>query len=294
MALPGAVAPTPAGESVAPPPAIRRAAPRGESQAAVQRPKPPVESAIIGQTLSLNGMRGSLLIEKSDGELRVTRLVLPGAKISHPNQPCELAMGEDAPIKLKPLGAPQGVQSFELQSSACPMVLDLLGGAFHVGAPPGACVFTHADCRADVEGLWGPAGSSFSDKQVKTFERERAGLERSVQTRFRELLHRFKKKPDLAKAAIKDQAAFAAVRSKTCRDYEREEAHGFCALRLTESRDYALQAKLADIKDSKKGKDGKEAKEDKTVKEARKPAAKPARHSAPPPQAPAPPPPGLY
>jgi hypothetical protein len=297
MALPGAVAaPTPEGEAVAPPPA-EHAAPRKRSQSSglglAIRPKPPVESAVTGQALSLNGTRGTLLIEKGDGELRVTKLVLPGARISHPNQSCELAMGEDGPIKLKPLGTPLGVQSFELQSSACPLVLDLLGGAFHVGAPPGACTFTQADCRADFEGVWGPGGGSFSDGQIKTFERERAGLERSVQTRFRELLHKFKKKPDLAKALVKDQAAFAAIRSRTCRDYEREEAHGFCALRLTEARDFALQAKLADFTDGKDTKGRKEPKGGKPVKEARKPGVRPGPHRAPP-QAPATPPPALH
>jgi hypothetical protein len=292
LALPGAVAPTPEGQTMTPP-ASPSTAPRNTQSPGsgpAKRSKPPAESAIVGQTLSLNGTRGALVIEKDGGDLRVTRLVLTGAKVSHPNQSCEVAMGEDGPIKLKPLGVPDGVARFELQSSACPLLIDLLGGALRVSAPYGACVFPQADCRADVAGIWGPSGGSFSDAQIKTFERERAGLEKSVQARFRELLAKFKKKPDLAKPLVKEQADFGAARSKACRDYEKEETHGFCALRLTEARDLSLQARLADAHDSK----SKDDKSGKAAKEARKPS--PRRSAAPKasPGAPPPPAPGLY
>ncbi|MBB4197247.1 hypothetical protein CCR94_14545 [Rhodoblastus sphagnicola] len=273
LALPGAVAPTPEGESMAPP--KPHAAPRKtEGAGPVSRPKPPAESAILGQTLSLNGTRGVLTVEKTGDDLRVTRLVLAGAKVSHPNQSCEVAMGDDGPITLKALGAPDGATRYELQSSVCPMLLDLLGGALRVSTPFGACVFMQADCRADVSGLWGPPAASFSESQIKTFERERAGLEKSTQARFRDLLNKFKKKPDLARLLVKDQADFGASRSKTCRDYDKEETHGFCALRLTEARDLALHARLADDAGDRKAEKG--AAEKNTRKAApRKPAAAP-------------------
>jgi len=254
LALPGAVtAPTPEGQAPAPPKPAAPARPR--EYFAPVKPKPPAESAVLGQTFALNGARGALALDKDGADLRVTRIVLSGAKVSHPNQSCEVAMGEDGPIKLKALGAPEGANRFELQSTACPMLIDLLGGALRVTAPFGACVFFEADCRADVAGLWGPPGNAFSESQIKTIDRERAGLEKSAQARFRALLARYKKQPEIAKELVKDQADFGAMRAQTCRDYDKEETHGFCALRLTEARDLALQARIAEAgedKDAKK------------------------------------------
>jgi len=290
LALPGAVAPTAEGEVLAPP--KPQAAARGKSSSGamtISRPKPPAESAVLGQTLSLNGTRGALQIERNGADLRAVRLALAGAKVSRPNQACEVVMGEDAPIALKPLGSPDGASRFELQSSACPILLDLLGGAVRVSTPFGACVFLQADCRADVAGVWGPPGASFSESQIKTFERERAGLEKSVQARFRALLGRAKKDPELATTLVKEQADFAAARARTCRDYEREETHGFCALRLTEARDLSLNLRLAETPEPKDSKGKAEAKTEAVAK--KRVAPRPAAASpmdTPPPQ------PGLY
>jgi hypothetical protein len=243
---------------------------------------------VIGQTFGLNGTRGAMTVEKADDGLRVTRLVLSGAKVSHPNQSCEVAMGEDGPIKLKALGAPDGASRHELQASACPMLVDVLGGALRVSTPFGACAFFAADCRADVAGLWGPPGGAFAEK-IKTFDRERAGLEKSVQARFRDLLKRYKKQPDLARQVVKEQADFGAARAQTCRDYDKEETHGFCALRLTEARDLALQARLAEAGEAKETE--RDAKKTVAKKSAPK---KPAVKRAPAPAAPPPPQPGMY
>ena len=282
LALPGAVAaPTPEGHATAPPKAAAPAD-RKPREFLPVKPKPPAEGAVLGQTFGLNGTRGALVLDKEAGELRVTRFVLSGAKVSHPNQSCEVSMGDDGPLKLKAMGAPEGANRYELQSTACPMVIDLLGGALRVTTPFGACVFFEADCRADVAGLWGPAGSSFGDSQAKTLDRERAGLEKSAQARFRALLARYKKQPEIASQLVKDQADFGAARAQTCRDYDREEAHGFCALRLTEARDLSLQARIA------------EAGEDKDAKAAKKRVKPPApRPAATPSPAPAPQP-GVY
>ncbi|MCW2272537.1 hypothetical protein GJ654_00435 [Rhodoblastus acidophilus] len=272
LALPGAVtAPTPEGQALAAPKPSAPAKPR--EHFAPVKPKPPAESAVLGQTFGLNGARGALTLDKVGDELRVTRLVLSGAKVSHPNQSCEVSMGDDGPIKLKALGAPEGANRFELQSSACPMLIDVLGGALRVTTPFGACVFFAADCRADVAGLWGPPGSAFSDSQNKTFDRERAGLEKSAQARFRALLARYKKQPDLAKDLVKDQADFGAMRARTCRDYDREETHGFCALRLTEARDLALQTRIADAGEDK---EARKAETKKRKPATPRPAAAPA------------------
>jgi hypothetical protein len=274
MVLPGAVsAPTPVGQPGAPPsqkgPGGR---PKGEGggEAAVDRhfvpARPPAVETVVGKTFSLSGSRGALLVEKSGSELRLSRLTLTGDKISQPNQPCEVTMGGAESLTLKPLGSPDGVLRFELESSACPVQFDALNGALRAVGPGGACTFVQADCRADAAGLWGPPGDSFGESQAKSIERERTTLENSVRTHFRGLLAKYKKDKPGIRAAVMEQAGFSAIRAQTCRDYDREETHGFCALRLTEARDYRLQTRLAEGNAGQK--DPKPA--------ARKPVTKPA------------------
>lgn len=113
-----------------------------------------------------------------------------------------------------------------------------------------------------------------------------------MRARFRDLLHRLKKKPDAARILVKEQAGFAAMRSKACRDYDREDSHGFCALRLTEARDFALQAQLFELKPAKSAKG--EDDDDDAPETPRKPVARRAPKPAPAAGAPPPPAPGLY
>jgi hypothetical protein len=213
--------------------------------------KPPSVETVLGKSYSLHGSRGAFEIEKSGASLRVSRLILTGDKISHPNQACEISMSGAEPLELRPLGAPDGVERFELQSSACPLTMDVLSGALRVSSPKGACLFVQADCHADPAGLWGPSGDSFSENQVKSIERERSNLEKSTRAHFRTLLSKYKKDKAAAQAAVIEQAAFSANRAQTCRDYDREETHGFCSLRLTEARDYLLQSRLAQASPAK-------------------------------------------
>ena len=248
MVLPGAVAaPTPAGQAGAPP-ALHR--PSGgdansEYDGHFTPAKPPALESVIGKPFGLSGTRGALQVEKSGADLRLSRLTLTGDKISRPNQPCEVQMGGGESLMLKPLGAPEGVQRYELESSACPLQLDVLNGALRATSPAGACSFPQADCRVDPVGLWGPAGDTFGESQAKSIEHERTALEKSVREHFRRLLSKNKKDKAATQAAVKEQAGFSASRAQTCRDYDREDAHGFCALRMTEARDYQLQARLA-------------------------------------------------
>jgi hypothetical protein len=276
MLLPGAVdAPTPAGQTLAPPIAGRANPSQGGAFTGhFTAARPPNLDSILDKPLSLSGVRGSLLITKAGTEPRVSRLTAVGDKISRPNQSCEVSLGAAGPIGLKPLGAPDGVQRFELDSSTCPLQIDVLSGALRVRSPNGSCSFPEADCFFDASGLWGPSGNSFSESQVKSIEKERGSLENEVRSHFRTLLDKYKKDKPATQATIKEQAGFSAERAQICRDYDREEAVGFCALRLTESRDYRLQARLA-------GENGA-SKPDKPKKRA---AAKP----APAPRAPAPP-----
>ncbi len=256
MLLPGAVgAPTPAGQSGAPPAVARRPSARApasshpEGEVSFDRhftaAKPPSIDSVVGKPFALLGSRGALQIEKSGDDLVLSRLTLPGDKISQPNQSCQATMGGATPLRLKPLGAPDGVQRFEIDSSACPLQFDVLNGALQAINASGACLFRDADCRVDGSGLWGPAGDSFSDSQKKAIERERTALEKDARAHFRTLMHRLRKDKPAVRAVVREQAAFSANRSQSCRDYDREDTHGFCSLRLTEARDYGLQTRLA-------------------------------------------------
>ncbi|MCI4679928.1 hypothetical protein K9U39_16620 [Rhodoblastus acidophilus] len=243
--LPGAVgAPTPKGQVITPPRAVSPR-PREEYSGHFTVAKPPELVGVLSKPLRLLGVRGALQIEKSGDRLVVTRFVAAGDKISHPNQPCEVSMGGEGPVRLKALGSPDGVHRLELDSSACPLQFDVLNGAVRARSPIGVCAFTQADCRIDAAGLWGPAGGSFSDAEIKSMEKERGAIERAMRAHFRTLLSKYKKDKPAAETVIKDQAAFSAERAQACRDYDREEATGFCALRLTEARDFRLQSQLA-------------------------------------------------
>ncbi len=246
MQLPGAMgAPTPRGQSIATPPSGAQG-PRGENYAGHFTPsKPPGIESVVGKSLSLLGSRGALQVESSSGGFVLTRFVAEGGKISHPNQACEVSMGADGPVALKVLGSPDGVTRLELDSSACPLQFDVLSGALRARSPTGACSFAQADCRIDAAGLWGPSGASFSDVEIKSIEKERGAMEKSMRAHFRVLLSKFKKNKTAAEAVVKAQAAFPAERAQTCRDYEHEEAVGFCALRITEAQDFRLQSQLA-------------------------------------------------
>ena len=257
--LPGAVSvSTPKGQSIAPPPSAPLRSDDDEFTGHFTPSKPPEIEGVMGKSLSLLGFRGALQIEKSGSGYVVTRFVAEGEKISHPNQSCEVSMGFDGPVTLKVFGSVDGVTRLELDFSACPLQFDVLSGALRARNSIGACSFAKADCRVDAAGLWGPPGGSFSDIQIKSMEKERGAVEKSMRAHFRALLSKFKKDKSAAAAAIKAQAAFPAERAQACRDYDHEEAVGFCALRITEARDFLLQSQLAAEDGLKKSKSGRE------------------------------------
>jgi hypothetical protein len=281
MVLPGAVtAPTPVGQTAAPPSAPRPRAAVSDPDAYDRHftpSKPPAIESVLGKTLSLAGARGAVVVEKTGADLHLSRLVLTGDKISQPNQNCEVAMGADEPLKLKSLGAPDGVQRLELDSTACPLQFDVLSGALRAVTPSGSCSFAQADCRVEATGLWGPSGSSFGEGEAKTIEHDRTALENSVRAHSRSLLAKYKQDKAATHATVMEQAGFSASRAQTCRDYDREEKHGFCALRMTEARDFRLQARLAGETPGRQ-----EKKPARTTKAAAKPARPPQGPALPP------------
>ena len=261
MALPGAVAaPTPVGQAGAPPvaPASRLVGLRRPGSRSGP-PFRPGQAAHGGdchrQVPGPRRFAGALTVEKSGADLRLSRLTLVGDKISSPIRLVKSRWAATSRLKLKPLGAPDGVLRYELDSSACPLQFDFLNGALRATSPSGSCSFAQADCRVDGAGLWGPPGSTFGEAEAKTIERERATAEKNVRAHFRSLLARLKKDKPSIQAVVKEQAGFSSQRAQTCRDYGGDDAQGFCALRLTEARDFQLQTRLAaanDIKPDKK------------------------------------------
>ena len=63
-----------------------------------------------------------------------------------------------------------------------------------------------------------------------------------MRTNFRALLASVGKDQEAVKKIVGEQAGFSSEREMTCRNYLREEIHGFCAVRITQARALALQA----------------------------------------------------
>ncbi|MDJ1158916.1 hypothetical protein QNA08_11785 [Chelatococcus sp. SYSU_G07232] len=232
LTLPGAQAPTPAGETQALPARKGASAPR----------RPPAEAALIGRELLRHGTQGRLLVERRDKATLTLRLTLEGRAISNPLEPCAVALGVDEPVPLKSLGRPAGLPRYVLEAPVCPVVFDVLSGAVLVSAQTETCTFELADCRADVGGLWGPDGPALAARAAEV-ERERSRAEAALHESFRRLQARLSGQE--VKTVAGEQAAFSSEREMLCRDYAQEAAHGFCAARYTEARAAALKARLA-------------------------------------------------
>ena len=239
LLLPGALqaSPTPADN---PAQNAVRAAP-GQPKPA--RLKPPAEETILGHELSRDGFAGAIAFQRAaDKAIEITRLSLAGEQISHPGEPCRVDVVADAPIQTKFAGHPNGVSRYEVEIAACPFSIDVLDGAVIVTRVPPTCDFPAADCRAAPAGLWGPPGNSFGPSQEKQLERERSHAESIMRTEFRTLLTSAGKDKGAIKKIVGEQAGFSSERDVTCRNYLGEDAHGFCALCITQARALALQA----------------------------------------------------
>jgi hypothetical protein len=244
LQLPGALGqPAPAG-TVAPPP-----------EAPKEKPKPPIlrapsEDGVVGRTLLRNGTTGMLVIERAGKDLRVQKLALTGDQISKPNEHCRVEVS-GTPLSLTSEGRPAGLSRYKLALEICPFSFDLLEGAVLASNGGKTCEFKAADCQVDPAGLWGPRASELGPERVKEFERERAHAENTVRADFRALLAAAGKDKQQTKAVAAEQAGFSSEREEKCRTYAGEDAHGFCALRLTEARAIALGARLAGVEEVK-------------------------------------------
>jgi hypothetical protein len=241
--LPGALQASPStADKAAPNPG--RAAPRQPKPAGL---KPPSEETIFGQGLSRDGFAGVIAFQRESGKgLEITRLSIAGEKISHPGQQCQVEVVAGTPIQTSFAGRPNGVSRYEVEIETCPFSLDVLDGAILVTRTPQTCDFRAADCRADPAGLWGPPGNTIGPDQTKQWERERGRVDSAMLAKFHALLTSAGKDKEAIKQIASEQAGFSSEREVICRNYLREDIHGFCALRITQARALALQAAFED------------------------------------------------
>ncbi|WP_146170110.1 DUF1311 domain-containing protein [Bosea sp. 124] len=212
------------------------AAPRAPSMPAI---KVAGEEAIIGRVLRHNGGPGEAVFEKTATGFGL-KLTVDGFQASNLVEPCAVSFGE-APLPVTSLGRPAGVPRYKLEAPICPIVFDVLDGAFLVVEPAQPCVVEAAACRIDPRGLWGPDARTLGP-YAKEIEAARGVAERAVREGYRTLTA----KADAVdqRAIAREQAGFSAERELVCRAFQREGQFGFCGARLTEARAASIRARL--------------------------------------------------
>ncbi|WP_395667073.1 hypothetical protein [Methylocella sp.] len=244
LMLPGALQ---AGPQTSSPPPAPGAAPAAPAKRKPVAQKPPGPETVVGKPLALAGAHGRIALARGAGDdaMSISELTLEGEQIEKRGEPCRLeVVAADAPLEAKLVGRPHGAQRYFAQIAACPFEFDLLDGAILARHEGGACVFAEADCRVDPNGVWGPEAASFDDKQIKQLEKSRGRAEATMRASFRALVAAAGKDQAAVKRFAAEQAGFSSEREMTCRSYAREETHGFCALKLTEARNLAINADL--------------------------------------------------
>ncbi|TAJ33556.1 hypothetical protein [Bosea sp. (in: a-proteobacteria)] len=226
----------PGTQQVLPPTPGAPAAPRQPSMPAI---KVPAEQDILGKALHRNGNHGSATLTKL-GTGYGLKLDLDGFQPPNLTEPCAVSFGE-APVPVTALGRPAGVPRYRLEAPICPIVFDILDGAFLVVEPNEHCVVQAAQCRIDPRGLWGADARTIA-AQAKEIERARGAAERAVREGYRTLTAKANAVDQ--RGIAREQAGFSGERETTCRDYQREAQYGFCTARLTEARAADLRARL--------------------------------------------------
>ncbi|MBU3886790.1 hypothetical protein FM996_07640 [Methylosinus sporium] len=242
MALPGAVAPAPAGAVAAP---AEGSKPKPRAAVAPVAPKLPSEETIVGHVLHQDGdARGSIELQRrGGGALEVARLSLVGDRLTRSGETCRIEVSE--PLPLTPRETTSGLRRYEVAFPACPFGFDALDGAILVSSDGKACELKQADCRADPNGLWGMGADEFDPKRAEEMLTMRARIEQTVRNDFKALYDRIKSDKAQRKELVREQAGFSARREEICRSYVQEADFGYCALRVTEARALALGTQLA-------------------------------------------------
>lgn len=212
------------------------AAPRTHSMPAI---RVATEQDLLGKVLHRNGNHGSATLTKI-GTGYGLKLDLDGFQPPNLSEPCAVSFG-DAPVALSALGRPAGVPRYRLEAPICPIVFDVLDGAFLVVEPTEPCVVEAAQCRIDPRGLWGPDLASVA-AQAKATERARGAAERAVREGYRTVTAKANAVDQ--RSIAREQAGFSGEREMACRDFQREAQYGFCTARLTEARAAELRTRL--------------------------------------------------
>lgn len=209
------------------------------------RLRPPTEATLFGRELAQDGAVGRVAFRSGAAkDLEISGLSLPGEETARPGTPCLVDVVAGAPIVPRFAGrSADGLSLYVVEIEACPFSFEVLDGAVRVTRDPRSCTFAAADCRVDPTGLWGPRRDSIDERQIALFERARAQAETRMRANFRALLASAGQDKEAVKQIAGEQAGFSSVRSTFCGTYAGEEVHGFCALRLTEARAVALQAR---------------------------------------------------
>lgn len=204
--------------------------------------KAPSEDGVIGEELQLNGLNGSLKLQRAGSGL--TALVtLPGTKISQPTESCTVKLNAGAALALSSEGKPDGVSRYEAAGAECPLRFEILDGSV-LAKPLGegkSCAFTAADCLTTPGGLWGPGATGLIPRAAE-FDTGRGVSDKAVRDNFKVMGQRMKGQD--IRPVVQEQAAFSSDREEVCRTYAREGAHGFCHLRYTEARALSLAVRL--------------------------------------------------
>ncbi len=247
LQLPGAAGSSPVGTPVAPPavapPAPGAPAPGDAARrATLPQVKAIADDALLGQPLMHQGRNGRLVMERlRPGQPAFgLRFSAEGFQTTNVLEPCGVSFG-DQPVALESLGRPAGLPRYRLQSSVCPIVFDVMANALLVIEPQAPCVIEAAQCRVSPRGLWGPDARGLG-AGARDIERDRARAEGQVRDGFRLLSERAPN--DDKRAIAREQAGFSSEREQICRDFQREDIHGFCALKITEARAASLRARL--------------------------------------------------
>ncbi|GJE07812.1 MULTISPECIES: hypothetical protein [Methylobacterium] len=217
-----------------------RAAPPAPARPVVL--KVPGDDNVTGQELLLNGLTGSLKLERA-GAAMTARVVLPGSKVSQPTESCKVPLAEGRPVTLTSEGRPDGVARFEAAAAECPLRFEVWEGGVLVTALGGnpVCTFTAADCATTPVGFWGPAAPTLIGRSGE-FDAARGVADKAVRDNFKIMTQRARRED--VRGIVTEQAAFSSDREQLCRTYAREGAHGFCHLRHTEARALSLAQRL--------------------------------------------------
>ncbi|HEV7439978.1 MAG TPA: hypothetical protein VGN94_10205 [Methylobacterium sp.] len=213
--------------------------------AAPQRPvvlKAPSDDNVAGQDLLLNGLNGTLKLERA-GTAMTARLTLPGTKVSQPTESCSVPLNGGKPLTLTSEGRPEGVARFEAAAAECPLRFEVLEGGVLVtplGGNP-VCTFSALDCATTPSGLWGPAAPGLIPRSAE-FDTARGIADKAVRDNYKLMTQRARRED--VRPIVTEQAAFSSDREQVCRTYAREGAHGFCHLRFSETRALALATRL--------------------------------------------------